>query len=149
MLLDLIELQFQNKPSSAFQAHPITTKVAAATLLVFVSPFGLEVTFHSYSADPLRTAPSYWLFWHHYCSWIHDHSPFYAYVTYTSAFTRQFAYDSPNRLFTKMQQWNMRRYFNIFLSAIDQNSTNVINNPNHYDSLKFTIIDNKDNQRKK
>ncbi|RVX00896.1 hypothetical protein CK203_026449 [Vitis vinifera] len=56
MLLDLIELQFQNKPSSAFQAHPITTKVAAATLLLFVSPFGLELTSHSYSAALLRTA---------------------------------------------------------------------------------------------
>ncbi|KAJ9680206.1 hypothetical protein PVL29_019494 [Vitis rotundifolia] len=56
MLLDLIELKFQDKASSVFQAHPITTKVAAATLLVFVLPFGLEFTFHSYSAALLRTA---------------------------------------------------------------------------------------------
>ncbi|KAJ9680210.1 hypothetical protein PVL29_019498 [Vitis rotundifolia] len=56
MLLNLTELKFQNKPSSAFQAHPITTKVATATLLVFVLTFGLEVTFHSYSAALLRTA---------------------------------------------------------------------------------------------
>ncbi|KAJ9680256.1 hypothetical protein PVL29_019538 [Vitis rotundifolia] len=56
MLLNLINLKFQNKPSSAFQAHPITTKVAAAISLVFVLTFGIKFTFHSYSPTLLRTA---------------------------------------------------------------------------------------------
>ncbi|KAL6322903.1 hypothetical protein AAG906_021037 [Vitis piasezkii] len=56
MFLNLIDLKFQNKPSSAFQAHPITTKVAAASSLVFVLIFEIEFTFHSYSPAPLHTA---------------------------------------------------------------------------------------------
>ncbi|KAJ9680200.1 hypothetical protein PVL29_019488 [Vitis rotundifolia] len=56
MLLDPIEFKFQNKPNSAFQAHPITTKVAAASLLAFVLAFGTEFTLHFYSAALLRTA---------------------------------------------------------------------------------------------
>ncbi|KAL6322044.1 hypothetical protein AAG906_003188 [Vitis piasezkii] len=45
LLLDLIELKFQNKSISVFEAHPITTKVAIAALQLFGLSFGLHGVF--------------------------------------------------------------------------------------------------------
>ena len=46
VLLVLIHFEFKNEPTSVFQAHPITIKVAVANLLVFALAFGVESTFH-------------------------------------------------------------------------------------------------------
>ena len=46
VLLVLIDFKFKNEPTSVFQAHPITIKVAVANLLVFALAFGVEFTFH-------------------------------------------------------------------------------------------------------
>ena len=46
VLLVLIDFEFKNEPTSVFQAHPITIKVAVANLLVFALAFGVEFTFH-------------------------------------------------------------------------------------------------------
>ena len=46
VLLVLIDFKFKNEPTSVFQAHPITIKVAVANLLAFALAFGIEFTFH-------------------------------------------------------------------------------------------------------
>ncbi|RVW90597.1 hypothetical protein CK203_038808 [Vitis vinifera] len=59
LLLDLIELKFQNESISAFEAHPITTKVAIAALQLFGLSFTLEEYFAHLSPTPaalLRTS---------------------------------------------------------------------------------------------
>lgn len=54
LLLQLTELKFQNESNSVFEAHPITTKVAIAALLLFALSAGIDFTFHSSSsAAPL------------------------------------------------------------------------------------------------
>ncbi|KAJ9680170.1 hypothetical protein PVL29_019458 [Vitis rotundifolia] len=59
LLLDLIELKFQNESISAFEAHPIPTKVAIAALQLFALSFTLEKYFAHLSPTPaalLRTS---------------------------------------------------------------------------------------------
>ncbi|RVW86581.1 hypothetical protein CK203_045606 [Vitis vinifera] len=59
LLLGLIELKFQNESISAFEAHPITTKVAIAALQIFGLSFTLEEYFAHLSPIPaalLRTS---------------------------------------------------------------------------------------------
>ncbi|KAJ9680212.1 hypothetical protein PVL29_019500 [Vitis rotundifolia] len=46
VLLVLIDFKFKNEPTSVFQTHPITIKVAVANLLAFALAFGIEFTFH-------------------------------------------------------------------------------------------------------
>ncbi|RVW86595.1 hypothetical protein CK203_045618 [Vitis vinifera] len=61
VLIKLIDLKFQKEVDSVFEAHPITTMMFFASLLVFVLTFGIELTFHSSHLSPtcaalLRTA---------------------------------------------------------------------------------------------
>ncbi|XP_034709607.1 uncharacterized protein LOC117932461 isoform X1 [Vitis riparia] len=55
-LLDLIDLKFQKEANSVFEAHPITTMMAFATLLAFVLAFGIDFTFHSSHFSPICAA---------------------------------------------------------------------------------------------
>ena len=56
LLTNLISLKFQNESNSVFQAHPMTTLVAIAGLLVFALLFGIEPTFHSFHLSPTCAA---------------------------------------------------------------------------------------------
>ncbi|KAJ9680176.1 hypothetical protein PVL29_019468 [Vitis rotundifolia] len=59
LLLDLIELKFQKESISAFEAHPIATKVAIAASQLFGLSFTLEEYFAHLSPTPaalLRTS---------------------------------------------------------------------------------------------
>ena len=81
VLLVLIDFKFKNEPTSVFQAHPITIKVAVANLLAFALAFGIEFTFHpcylsTTCAALVRTTilfcgSSQWLPWHRCCSQTH------------------------------------------------------------------------------
>ncbi|KAL6322433.1 hypothetical protein AAG906_008088 [Vitis piasezkii] len=131
VLLALLDLKFQNEPNSVFQAHPKTIKAAVASLLVFALAVGIDFTFHSSHlsrtcAAVLRTSivcsgslslaslasllfpdswrPLIYLIYvllslgslhrlvRKWCEWVH-----------------QEIMDKLQTLFTRMQQWHVRR----------------------------------------